>query len=326
MVLIRKIVNATMEPSDHELILPLVGKEDSICLPLSIKAVSQYWNVNLPLTEAVEIAKKYPNIKGSILIEGIELAERHGLGSLILHSSITELKKVIDMGIPPIVILPGVHEIIQHASVISGYDVKEKTILHYIPEPDQIGAIPENQFDKLWAEDERILLILAPTDIISSIKQDSTYTNSNRFCFMSEKLNLQKNHFEAINYLKKAIELDKNNSTAFSLLGGILNEQNASDCVKYYEKSIELNHRSFLAYRGLGNYFLKKKQFGKAEYYYTKAIEINSSRFGPIYKNRGIARLEQNKRSEAKEDFNNYLSFTPNARDKKDIQQALNEI
>ena len=43
----------------------------------------------------------------------------------------TELKKIIDLGIPPIVILPGIPEITQHASVITGYDDKEKTILHY---------------------------------------------------------------------------------------------------------------------------------------------------------------------------------------------------
>ena len=70
-------------------------------------------------------------MNGSILIEGINLAERHGLSSLIIHSSIPELKQVIDMGIPPIVILPGLHDVVQHASIISGYDDKEKTIFHY---------------------------------------------------------------------------------------------------------------------------------------------------------------------------------------------------
>lgn len=138
--------------SEHEILLPQVT-EENICLPLAISAVSKYWNVNLPLSEATEIAKKYPNIRGSILVEGIELAERHGLGSLILHTSLRDLKKVIDMGIPPIVILPGLFETVQHASVISGYDEKEKTIIHYIPQQDQIGAIPEQQFEKLWEED-----------------------------------------------------------------------------------------------------------------------------------------------------------------------------
>mgnify|MGYP006969389072 CR=1 FL=1 len=73
-----------MESSDHELILPII-KEDNICLPLSINAVSKYWNIDLPMSEAIEISKKYQNVNGSILIEGIELAERHGLASIIIH-------------------------------------------------------------------------------------------------------------------------------------------------------------------------------------------------------------------------------------------------
>ena len=77
-------MHTNMKSSEHELLLPLV-EEENIGLPLSVNAVSKYWSIDLPLPEAAEIAKKYSNVNGSILIEGIELAERHGLGSLILH-------------------------------------------------------------------------------------------------------------------------------------------------------------------------------------------------------------------------------------------------
>ncbi len=60
-------------------------------------------------------------------MRGIELAERHGLSLKIVHSSISELKMIIDAGIPPIVILPGIPEITQHASVITGYSEEDKT-------------------------------------------------------------------------------------------------------------------------------------------------------------------------------------------------------
>ena len=71
---------------------------------------------------------------------------------------------------------------------------------------------------------------------------------------------------------------------------------------------------------------MKNKQYDKAEQYYTKAIEINPTRFGPIYKNRGLARLEQKKTREAKQDFENYLKHAPNAKDKQSILQALREL
>ncbi len=310
------------------LLLPVVEEdEENICLPLVITVVSKYWGVDLPLSEAKEISKKYPNMKGSIMIEGIELAERHGLTSLILSSSIKELKKIIDSGIPPIVILPGIQDTVQHASIISGYDELENTIIHYFPQPDTIGVIPEQKFDQQWSEDGRLMLLVAPFDILSKLHLENIkIEKSNRLCFISEKLRLQKKLDDAMNTLQKALEIDETNSTAFCLLGGILNDQNSADAVKYYQKSIKYNNLSYLAYRGLGNYFLKIKNYSDAEKFYTKAIEINPNRFGPIYKNRGLVRLEQGKKSDAKEDFITYLDQMPRAADKNNILEAIKEI
>ncbi|MDC0203014.1 hypothetical protein OAJ97_04860 [Candidatus Nitrosopelagicus sp.] len=320
------------DDSGHELVLPPISDDDNICLPLSVNAVAKYWNIDLPIEEANEIASKYVGMNGSILIEGINLAERHGLSSLILHSSITELKQVIDMGIPPIVILPGLHDVVQHASVISGYDDNEKTIFHYVPEQKpseegiQVGVIPEKRFEKLWSEDGCLMVLLGPTDIISALKSDQNKSKSNRLCFESEKLSLQKQTKETTDSLEKAIEINPDNSTALCLLGGVLNEQNNPECVSYYEKSLEKNENCYLAYRGLGNFYLKNQQFDKSEENYTNAIKINDNRFGPIYKNRGYVRQQQNKMEQAKEDYQNYIKFTPNAKDRGTIERALNEM
>jgi len=232
-----KIFFNLLESSNHELLLPLIQEENS-CLPLPINVVSKYWNVDLPMEEAKEIAKQYPNNAGSILIEGIELAERNGLVCKIIHSSITELKKIIDVGIPPIVILPGIPEITQHASVISGYDENEKTILHYIQKGTQEGdlqegAIPQEIFDKEWSEDGRLLIMLAPQDVISAIKVKDTDDESNRLCFVCEKFNIQNDMLKASESIKKSLELNKNNPTAMNLFAGILNAQNSTNCIQY---------------------------------------------------------------------------------------------
>lgn len=320
-----------MEEENHELLLPLV-EEESICLPLPINVVSKYWNIDLPMAEAIESTKKYSGFNGSILIEGIELAERHGLSCKIIHSSLNELKKIIDLGIPPIVILPGIPEITQHASVITGYDEVEKTILHYIQKGNQEGeqqegAIPQDIFEKEWSEEGKLLIILAPSDILSSIdiKNDSN-EKSNRLCLIYEKQNILKNSTEALESLKQAMELDGNNSTALNLFGGMLNAQKSSDCVKYYEKCIEINDKSYLAFNGLGNFYLKTKQFEKAENYYTKAIKINSKRSAKIYKNRAYLRQQQNNNSGAKDDLKNYLKYYPKAPDRGIIEQAIREL
>ena len=320
-----------METSEHELLLPLV-QEENVCLPLPINVVSKYWNINLPIEEAQEIAKQYPSNTGSILIEGIELAERNGLVCKIRHSSLSELKKIIDSGIPPIVILPGIPEITQHASIISGYDDNENTILHYIQEgtlegEQQEGVIPQDVFDKEWSEDGRLLIILAPDDIISSLNlENNVDEETNRLCFISEKLNFQKNSSEALKFLKKAIDLDNSNSTALHLLAGTLNARNSEDCIKYYQKSIDQNNNYFLSYNGLGNFYLKSNQIEKAESCYTKAIEINPKRSARIYKNRAFLREKQKKNLEAKEDLKNYLNLAPKADDRGIIEQAIREL
>jgi len=320
-----------MDSVNHQLLLPIV-EEENICLPLPINVVSKYWNVELPISEAIETAKQYANLNGNILIEGIESAERHGLTCKIIHSSLSELKKIIDIGIPPIVILPGIPEITQHASVISGYDNDEKTILHYIQKGNkegklQEGAIPQEIFDKEWSEDGRILIILAPPNILSSIKlENDSSEGSNRLCFISERSSVQKNISESLTSLKKAIELDQNNSNALYLLASLLNEQNSNECVKYYEKCIKSNNGFYLAYNGLGNYYLKSNQFDKAEACYSKAIEINPKRSAKIYKNRAYLREKQKKNSEAKNDLKNYLKFFPKAKDRGIIEQAIREL
>jgi len=320
-----------MEQEGHELLLPLID-EENICLPLPINVVSKYWNIELPMAEAIETAKKYSGFNGSILIEGIESAERHGLTCKIVHSTLSELKKIIDSGIPLIVILPGIPEITQHASVITGYNDEEKTILHYIQKGNQEGeqqegAIPQDIFDKEWSEEGRLMIILAPLEILSSVKLENDSGNkSNRLCFVSERLSVLKNTSEALESLKQAIELDPNNSTALHLLGAMMNEQNSSECVKFYEKCLQVNNRSYLTYNGLGNFYLKTNQYEKAENYYTKSIEIDPKRSAKIYKNRAYLREKQNKNSDAKEDLKSYLKYFPQAPDRGIIEQAIREL
>ena len=319
------------EEQEHQLLLPLV-EEENICLPLPINVVSRYWNIELPMAEAIESAKKYSDFNGSIITEGIELAERHGLSCKIVHSSLDELKKIIDSGIPPIVILPGIPEITQHASVITGYNEEEKTILHYIQKGNQEGeqqegAIPQDIFDREWSEEGRLLIIISPSENLSNITLENySQDKSNRLCFNSEKLNILKNYSEALSSLKESIELDSNNSTALHLYATMLNQQNTPECVSFYEKSLKINARSYLSFNGLGNFYLKTNQFEKAENSYTKAIEINPKRSAKIYKNRAYLREKLNKNSDAKEDLKSYLKYFPKAADRGIIEQAIREI
>ena len=305
---------------DHFVTLPLVSKTDeSARLPLAINVVAKYWGEDLK--------DQGPASRATLLIEGIELAEKRGLACYIYKGSIKDLKKRIDQGIPPIVITPGIQDIAQHATVVSGYDVEERRILTYVPEPDTVGAVPEPKFEQDWEQDDMTTIVLMPADMKDLLKNDELkFVKSNRICFEAERLRQEGKAGEATEKLYEATELDLENASAWSQLGGIYNEHGSDKAVACYEKAIKLNSKYYLAYRGLGNYYLKKKDHSLAEAYYTKAVEINASRFGPIYKNRAVARMQLGNDAGAKEDLVKYLEQTPGAQDKKAIEDAILQL
>ena len=307
---------------EHFISLPLVSKkEDSADLPLVINVVIKYWGEDL--SPHAPAAKD----RGVTMIHGIEIAEKIGFESYIYRSSMKDLKKRIDQGIPPIVIMPGIQATVQHAMVVSGYNSEERRILTYIPEPDTVGAIPESKFEQDWEQDDMIAIITIPSDMKDLLKDENLkFAKSNRMSFEAEGLRQLGKVNAAIESLQKAIEIDSDNAQAWSLLGGIYNETNSDQAVPCYENAIKLNPKYYLAYRGLGNYYLKKKDYSLAETYYSKAIEINPFRFGPVYKNRAIARMQLDNNQGAKQDLVKYLEQTPAADDQKSIQKALDQF
>jgi tetratricopeptide (TPR) repeat protein len=308
---------------EHFITLPLVSKnEDNADLPLVMNVVIKYWgeDISPPISGAA-------SDRGVTMIHGIELAETLGFESYIYKSSMKDLKKRIDQGIPPIVVMPGIQATVQHAMVVSGYDSEERRILTYVPEPDTVGAIPESKFEQDWEQDEMTAIIMIPSDMKELLKNEELkFAKSNRICFEAEALRQDGKVNEAIESLQKATEIDAENAQAWSLLGGIYNETDSDKAIPCYEKAIKLNARYYLAYRGLGNYYLKKKDYSLAEAYYNKAIDINPSRFGPIYKNRAIARMQLGNNQGAKGDLLKYLEQMPAADDRKSIQEALDQF
>jgi regulator of sirC expression with transglutaminase-like and TPR domain len=308
---------------EHFITLPLVSKnEDNADLPLVMNVVIKYWgeDISPPISGAA-------SDRGITMIHGIELAETLGFESYIYKSSMKDLKKRIDQGIPPIVVMPGIQATVQHAMVVSGYDSEERRILTYVPEPDTVGAIPESKFEQDWEQDDMTAIIMIPSDMKELLKNEELkFAKSNRICFEAEELRQHGKINEATERLQRAAEIDPENSQAWVLLAGVYNEANSDKAIRCYENAIKLNPKSYLAYRGLGNYYLKKKDYSLADAYYGKAIDINSFRFAPIYKNRAVARMQIGNNQGAKEDLIKYLEQMPTAQDRKSIEEALVEL
>lgn len=305
---------------EHFISLPLVSKsEESASLPLVVNVVAKYWGE--------DIAAQAAGDKSAAMIDGIMLAESRGFVSYIYKSSIKDLKKRIDQGIPPIVIMPGIHGTVQHAMVVSGYSSEERRMLTYVPEPDTVGAIPESKFEQDWEQDDMTAIIIIPSDMKGLLKNERLdFAESNRVCFEAEGLRQHGRVNEAVEKLRRALEIDADNALGWCLLAGMYNETNSDQAVPCYERAIKLNPKYYLAYRGLGNYYLKKKDYSLAEAYYSKAIGINPARFGPIYKNRAIARMQLSSNQGAREDLVKYLEQTPAAEDRKSIEEAIAQL
>ncbi len=320
---------------EHFILLPLVSKhEESLRLPLAINVVAKYWGEELLSSSSSSSSvsangPQGPAPRGTVMmIDGIETAEARGLACHVFKGSLRDIKKRIDQGVPPIVIMPGIHDIFQHATVVSGYDLDERRILTYVPEPDTIGAIPESKFEQDWEQDDMTEIILIPADLQKDLlkSEDLEYAKTNRACFEAERLRQQGMTEKAVEKLRQATEADLENAQAWSQLAGIYNEQGSDQAVPCYERAIKINPRYYLAYRGLGNYYLKKKDYSLAEAYYSKAIGINPVRYGPIYKNRAVARMQNGNNAGAKEDLAKYLEQTPGAADGESIREAIAQL
>jgi tetratricopeptide (TPR) repeat protein len=313
-----------------QITLPLVSNnEDNVVFPLVLNVLTKFWGEMTPDEDILQRSKQYTSHKGTIFIEGLEIIEkRFNLLSKVYRGSLDDLKKRIGQGIPLIVILPGINETIQFATIVTGYDPEEKRLITYVPEPDSFGAIPEEKFFSEWAQEDYLTMMIYPEDAKDILKNSSfKFEKTNRISLEVERLKIQGKTKEALELLTNTLNNivdEKDNPQLLLMMAGILNEQDDENCVELYEKIIEINPKFYLAHRGLGNYYLKRKNYLQSKQHYLDAIDISPSRYGPIYKNLGITYLNLGNEISAKESFREYLQHVPNAPDSKNILDFIN--
>jgi hypothetical protein len=315
------------------IILPLVNKtEDNVVFPLVLNVISRFWGEEIPTDEIEKRTINYKKFKGTVFIEGLEMIEKKlNLSFVVYRGSLSDIKKRVNQGFPVIVVLPGIGDTVQFATIVCGYDANENRVITYVPEPDSYGAIPEDKFEDEWSQDDFFSILIFPKDMNDIFKNDVfEFEKSNRIYLETERLKIHGKMQESIDLLNSIVnnnlsnkENAGDNPQILCLLAGILNEQNDEKCVPLYQRIIKINPKFYLAYRGLGNFYLKNKNYQLSKEYYTKAIEINPIRFGPIYKNLGIVLSELGDNEAAKGSFKTYLKNVPNAPDRDNILQFL---
>ena len=225
--------------NNQQITLPLVNKNEDINVyPLVLNVLTRFWGEEPPIEVIESRSKLYKNFGGSIIMEGLNiLSEIFKFSFKIYRGSIAELKLRINQGLPIIVILPGIGNLIQFATIVHGYDEDERRFITYIPEPDSIGAIPEEKFISEWIQDDCLTILVYPDEVKDILKNSNfQFEESNKRTYQAELLKIQGKSQEAYDLLRKTLDEipdSKENPQLLLLLGGILNEQGNVQCVDY---------------------------------------------------------------------------------------------
>ncbi|MBA3750721.1 MAG: hypothetical protein H0X03_07530, partial [Nitrosopumilus sp.] len=183
------------------ILLPLVNKnEENVVFPLVLNVIARFWGEEIPTDEIEKRSSNYQNFKGTVFIEGLEIIEKKlNLSFIVYRGSLSDLKKRIHQGFPVIVVLPGIGNTVQFATIVCGYDANENRILTYVPEPDSYGAIPEDTFEDGWYQDDFLSILIFPKDMYNIFKDDEfAFEKSNRTYLETERLKIQGNLQESI--------------------------------------------------------------------------------------------------------------------------------
>ena len=187
------------------IILPLVNKtEENVVFPLVLNVISRFWGEEIPTDEIEKRTINYKNFKGTVFIEGLEIIEKKlNLSFVVYRGSLSDIKKRVNQGFPVIVVLPGIGDTVQFATIVCGYDANENRVITYVPEPDSYGAIPEDKFEDEWSQDDFFSILIFPKDMNDIFKNDVfEFEKSNRIYLETERLKIHGKMQESIDIIK----------------------------------------------------------------------------------------------------------------------------
>jgi|CXWL01.1.fsa_nt_gi tetratricopeptide (TPR) repeat protein len=159
---------ASAQARQVRLDVPFFSDDTDQCGPSALASVLGYWGKPaLPALLREEIYRK--NLKGSLTVDLLLAAQSRGLSAETADGGLTEVKKELDDGRPPIVFVNVGYRFypIGHYMVITGYDDARRILfVHSGLNRDQ--KISYNKFNRQWALTKRWALMIAPALIGSA--------------------------------------------------------------------------------------------------------------------------------------------------------------
>lgn len=114
---------------------------------------------------------------------------------------------------------------------------------------------------------------------LSALAQDLINTDRNHpvtWCVSGNCFSLQMEHDTAIKHLQRAVQVDKDFTYAYTLLGHeYITTEELDKAMNCFRTAIRLDPHHYNAWFGLGIIYSKQERYKFAEYHFGRALEIN---------------------------------------------------
>jgi hypothetical protein len=157
--------------------VPFFPQVDYYCGPSSLAMVLSAAGV--PATPATLVDQVFlPGRKGSLQVEMLAAARRHGMVAYELEPRVTDLLRELAAGTPAIVLEnygPFSWYPVWHYSVVVGYDLPELEVIRRSGTRARITT-PLPIFEKIWKEEKYWAMVAIPPDRVPASASEARYT------------------------------------------------------------------------------------------------------------------------------------------------------
>lgn len=199
------------------------GPEGYDCGPEAIQAVFDYHGVHVPLTDLIRDLYN-PAQKGTLTPRVPPVVRRYGFEPVLSSGSIGALKRIIDEGFPPIIMVR-FNRSLAHFFVVSGYSDSHRKIVCEDYDHHKL-LIPYDELIPIWQQADFFLMVLRPAQDLLGLAE--------RFAERNE-------HPKAIEFYLKHLERDPDSFRAHAGIGNSYFELGRYDeAFKHYRRAFEL--------------------------------------------------------------------------------------
>jgi tetratricopeptide (TPR) repeat protein len=267
-------------------------QDRNYCGPATLAMLMNYWSKEKKYNQH-EVAEAIYDEKTKIAYNSdmVFFPNQEGLTAYSFNSTMEELKKLIDSGIPVIVFQKPVKQIKKgHYRVVFGYDEEKKAFVLHDPMLGPNRGIRYKDFQELWNFGDNANMQNWTLAIFPENKQSLFPDLKCSYIFhinMATAYYKKQKYDESIAEWEQAIEKSRNEPTPYPyycLAQLLLDLDKPDEALIYAQKAVEIDNNSAFAYDVLGLVYEKKEMVVEAAEAMSKAAKLKKEKNSFILK------------------------------------------